>query len=908
VSEPVRVDRSERRPFGLIAATFFVIAFAGWLMPAVQLPRLTLFSPVFLAIAILGNVATGLIVLAIGRAETARRSTIFLGCSFVATGVTLFLVVLFLRLLPGNPAIVSSAPGLAAWLFICWHVSVATGAFAYVFVRRFDDVPAANAYFGRWVCAGLVVFVVLVVLPVCVFVDRLPTLDTGTSTIGYERSLIGPACALLLLLATVALYRIRTPNSVERALAFSYFALTLSFVLFLVSGHRYTASFYLGRSFVAAGSLIVVVTAMRTLVAQRSRLGVVEWTLGQVASESAKRAGRIRAVSGMSSAAQSSEAERSSAVLLSATAAMRPGKPMLGMLTHQRGETIVVDATVWSEFADNGETLAHVIFPGAIYPVEQTMATQLRGHGRAMGWDDLAAGQRPNMVYTKDGMRSFIGSPIPCAGIPRFIAFISPATMADEPFAEDDFAYVDVVAAFFAARFNQQQQIERIAFQVEHDALTGLDNRATFLAAIGTELAGGAPFTIALIDLDGFRHVNDRYGHQIGDELLVEVATGLRRVGNGDLIARMSADEFGVVIRGAASREAAAASLQRYADLFAAPFPTGDRTGTQLVAVGASIGAARCPVDGAAVEEVLRRADLALDVAKERGGSVTLLFEQSMEAMLEATRLRTLEFSAAIANDQLALVYQPTFTLATRAITGAEALVRWNHPVRGLIGPEEFIPFAERTGLIAPLTMWVLAHVSLDIASVPELPPGFRIYFNVAAPMLDDVPFIAAVNAGLTKNSGLANHLGVEVTESAAMQNIDRSMRTIALFRSWGLPVAIDDFGTGHSSLTYLKRFTVDLVKIDKSFVNGLPSDERDGQVTEMLLHIVDRFGFATIAEGIENEAQADWLLAHGCRYGQGFFVAKPGSFAELLRRIGVQARPAAEPVTAIAAGGASWA
>jgi len=909
VSDVVRAEQAERRRFALTAATFFVIAIAGWLMPNEPLPRLALFGPVFSAIAILGNLATGFILLTGGQAEIPRRSTIFLGVSFVATGVTLCLVVLVLPMVPQDPPLFTVAPHLGVWLFVFWHVGVATGAFAYVIVRRFEGDSPPQAYFGFVVCAGLTIFIALLALLICGFVDRLPlpSRDIGLAAPGFERLLGGLAVAALLGIATLALHRLSAPSSVERALVFSYLALTLAFVVFVVNGYRYTPSYYLERVFVAAGSLIVLVTTMRMLIASRARLGMVEWQLGQVASESAKRAGRIRAVWGISSAAQTSEAERMSAILLIATAAMRPGKPMLGILSHQVGEAIVVDATGWSEFgADaDADSIAAVVFPGATYPLEQTMATQLRGRGRAIGWDDLSAAHRSSVLYAKHDLRSFIGSPIACAGTTRFVAFVSPAAMTDEPFVEDDFAYVDVIAALFATRFSQQQQVERITFQIEHDALTGLDNRSVFLAAVGTELAVGAPFTIALIDLDGFRHVNDRYGHQIGDELLVEVATGLRRVGNGDFVARMNADEFGVLIRDASSRAEATAGMQRYADLFAAPFPTGDRTGTQLVAVGASIGAARFPSDGAAVEEILRRADLALDVAKERGGSVTMLFEQSMESMLEATRLRTLELSAAIENDQLAMVYQPTFALATRAITGAEALVRWNHPVRGLIGPEEFIPFAERTGLIAALTMWVFAHVSLDIASVSDLPADFRIYFNVAAPMLDDVPFIAAVNAGLNANVGLAKHLGVEVTESAAMRNIERSMSTIALFRSWGLPVAIDDFGTGHSSLTYLKRLAVDLVKIDKSFVTGLPSDERDGQITEMLLRIVDRFGFATIAEGIENAAQADWLLAHGCRYGQGFFVAKPDSFAELLRRIGVQQRrPAGStPIPALASG-----
>ncbi len=878
---------TERSRFRLTVATVVVFAVAGWLMPSAPLPRLAIFAPIFYAIAILGDFTTALILLTSYRAGSASRTTLCLALSFGANAVLLISAVLFLPLLPFSAPILNSRSQFAVWVFLLWHVSVAAGAFAFVIVRRFDRTVLPNTRFVILACAGVVLWIGALVSLAYLYGDRFPLITVGTSTAGFDRFFIGPGVAAMLALATLLVYRLRAPEPVERALVFSLLALTLSFVLFLVSSHRYSAGYYLGRLFVAVGSLTVLVAAMRSLVASRARLGVVEGNLRQVATESAKRAGRIRAVWDICSVAQPTEAEGVNAILSIATAAMRPGKPMLGMLTHEADQTLVVDATAWSDVPEAAD-IAKLVFPGAVYPVEQTMAIQLKGRGRAYGWDDLSTVPLPDMVYAQNGLRSFIGAAIDGAGSGRFVAFVSTATMTDEPFAEDDLAYVEVISAFFAARLRQEQQFERIKFQIEHDALTGLDNRTQFRTAVRERIAAGVPFTIAFIDLDGFRHINDRYGHQIGDELLVEVAVGLRRVAAGDFAARMSSDEFGVLIPDVGALDASTLSLQRYAELFAAPFPTGDRTGTQLLSVGASIGAARFPSDGNSAEELMRRADLALDVAKERGGSVTMVFDTSMEAMLEANRLRVVELGEGIANDQLAMVYQPTFALATRKITGAEALVRWNHPERGLVEPAEFVGFAEHNGLIAALTMWVFARVTNDIASAPPLPPGFRIYFNVAAPMLDDVPFIAAVNEALSLNPTLAKHLGIEVTESAAMLNIERSMNTVALFRSWGVTVAIDDFGTGHSSLAYLKRLTVDLVKIDRSFISGLPGDERDGQITEMLLRIIDRFGFATLAEGIETEAQADWLLAHGCRYGQGYFIARPRPFAELLDRLGL--------------------
>jgi diguanylate cyclase (GGDEF)-like protein len=461
--------------------------------------------------------------------------------------------------------------------------------------------------------------------------------------------------------------------------------------------------------------------------------------------------------------------------------------------------------------------------------------------------------------------------------------------MTDEPFGEDDRAYVEVIASLFAARFEEQQQNDRIAFQIEHDELTGLAGSDQFRTAVRLAISAHAPFAIASINLDSFRNVNDRYGNDAGDAVLVEVAARLRRVAGGDLVARVGSDEFAIMMSEDLTPELAAARLQRYTDLFRTPFLAGSEAGGHALALGASIGAARFPADGDSAEAVYRRCGFALDAAKAHGGSVTCLFENPMEPALTTVRLRVVELRDAIANDQLAIVYQPTFSLATRWISGAEALVRWNRPGREPIGPAQFVDFAERNGLIAALTRWVFARVSSDVARTSALPDGFRIYINLAAPMLEDHAFIAAVNTALGEQPALAEHLGFEVTESAAMENVERSIDTLARFRGWGLHVAIDDFGTGHSSLAYLNDLTVDLVKIDRSFVAGLPQGEGDGQVVEMLLQVIARFGFAALAEGIETEAQAAWLLEHGCRFGQGFLVAKPRSFDELLQRIGVR-------------------
>jgi EAL domain-containing protein (putative c-di-GMP-specific phosphodiesterase class I) len=286
------------------------------------------------------------------------------------------------------------------------------------------------------------------------------------------------------------------------------------------------------------------------------------------------------------------------------------------------------------------------------------------------------------------------------------------------------------------------------------------------------------------------------------------------------------------------------------------------------------------------------RADVALAVAKEHGGSWIEVFDEATYARLQQRHVRLVELADAIANDEFALVYQPTFDLATRRITGAEALIRWDHPLSGRLLPDEFITLAEGSELIVPLSRWVLDRLLRDLAAGPVLPANFRIYFNLSSRTLSDLPFIAEVREVLDRFPDLVEHIGVEVTERAAIDNVQNAMRTLESLRAWGLTVAIDDFGTGYSSLSYLKQLAADVIKIDRSFVTPLPGSGSDGVITDMLLRMADSFGFTTLAEGVETEEQAAWLLAHGCQRGQGYLVAKGGSFDELLQRLVTSSPP----------------
>jgi diguanylate cyclase (GGDEF)-like protein len=881
---PSRARPAEAAVVPLLVAGVCVVAIVGIDFRNVFLPRFSIFNPIAVFTAALCDASTAAVLLETWRHSYARRSTFVLALSFAVCAILAFLAVIVASQ-PGQPAILRLSMQAPAWLYVCWHISAAAGAFAYIILRRDEGSTVLSRRFAAVSIAFAALIVGVSLALASSFADRLPILVVGNSFRVVISSEFGSVVLALLTGATLLAFRIRGPTMIDRTVAVAMLSLTLDSLLLFVGSGRFSGAFYASRALLVAGSMVVLVSAVQALIASRSRLVEIESTLAHVEGEAARRAGRIRALWQIAANSYDSEEDRFRAMLDIAAATIRPGKSMFGGLSHREGNKIVVDAISGTASGTAADAFAQLVYPGLVVDLGESILNLVPADGGTRAWDDLSDVAEGTMSW-RLGWRSFVGTPLTVGERTFYVTFGSPDIMSDEPFAEDDIAFVEVVASFLANSLTQQFQYEQIKFEIEHDALTGLDNRAQFRKAVREEIAAGRSFAIAFVDLDGFRHVNEREGYQTGDEMLVEVARGLVSIADGDLVTRMSADEFGILMRRAGLRSAAAAAITRYAEFFLEPLLAGDHSVTRKPKVGASIGVSRFPDDGDSVEELVRRAAVALDVAKSGGGSTTTIFDTSMEAMFEESQVRLAELNEAFARDQFALVYQPTFDLASREFVGAEALVRWDHPVRGRLSPAEFLGFAERNGLMGLLSRWVLARVTRDVREYRAfLPPGFRVYFNLTAQMLDDVPFISKLNETLRETPGLSEHLGVEVTETAAMENVERSMYTIELFRRWGLSVAIDDFGTGYSSLSYLKQLTVDVIKIDRSFVMGLPADERDAALTEMLLRITDRFGFVTLAEGIETEAQAAWLLAQGCRLGQGYLIAKPGPFEQLVRR-----------------------
>jgi len=876
-----RPTSGERTTGLILVGLVLAIAVTGLTSRDGPIRPLLLVSPIAFFVAAIANAGTAAVLWTTWRHTIERRSSFILALAFALSAGLTFLSLLMFPTLPGMPPLFPTDSRAGEWIYLLLQMTRVAGAIGYALVRVRFDGPALTRTFAALVAAPAVLFALAAIAAIVAGLQHVLIAPLGAAGLhGIAELSVAPLAAAAW--ATIAIPRATT---FDRAFALSLLALAIDAALYS-AGPRFSGSYYGSHTLLMLSALLVFVAGVQSLVASRARLSAVESRLATIEGESAVTAGRIRALWQIASDRSTYEDERFVRILETATAAIRPSLPLIGVLSHLHDDTLVVDATASTITGPAAATLAATIFPGATLPFKRMLLSYVAAAGETRVWNDVAAEEWRDSIAAEVGCRSLVATVVAIGRRTYFLTFASPQAVEDKPFAEDEIAFVDVVASFIASHFTQQMHYERIQFQIEHDALTGLENRVQFRRRVREEIATGRGFAVAFANLDGFRHVNESQGHQMGDEILVEVAAGLRSVDEANVVARTSGDEFGLVIRNVESAEAAAAALERYAARFREPFHTGDRAGTHTIRVGASIGAARYPTDGRTAEELMLRGDAALVAAKARGGSTAMLFDQPMEAALQAAQLRVAELADAIATGQLTLLYQPTFDLATRAVVGAEALVRWDHPERGRILPAHFVPFAERTGLIEPLSRWVLDRLVRDLTQTNVLPPGFRIYFNLAATLLENLSFISRFEDTLRAEPGLVDHVGIEVTETAAMQNVERAMSTIELFRNWGLSVAIDDFGTGYSSLSYLKQLTVDAIKIDQSFIAGLPDDERDAELAEMLIRITDRFGFVTLAEGIETEAQAVWLLDHGCRLGQGYLMAQPAPFDELLRRV----------------------
>jgi diguanylate cyclase (GGDEF)-like protein len=440
-------------------------------------------------------------------------------------------------------------------------------------------------------------------------------------------------------------------------------------------------------------------------------------------------------------------------------------------------------------------------------------------------------------------------------------------------------ALKDELARLYSESGARREFEARLAYQAFHDPLTGLPNRAWFAARLEDALAR-APLTrstvaVLFLDLDRFKVVNDSLGHERGDQLLAEVAERLRTCpGVGQGLARLGGDEFTVLLTGATEADA----CRTAGHILAALEPPIHLAGRELV-VTASIGIALGGESANAAADLLRDADMAMYRVKHHGRSGIALFDAGMNATAVARLEREMDLRHAIANGEFVLVYQPKVDLQTGRIVGMEALVRWQHPREGLLPPSEFIALAEETGLMLTLGQWVLTEACRQTRAWLERWPGrppLTLSVNLAAQQFRD-PGLGAMVVGVLDETGLpATALQLEITESTVMDDVDAAVATLRELRAHGLRLALDDFGTGYSSLSYLKRFPLDVLKIDKSFVDGLGRDTEDTAIVAAVIALAHILGMQVIAEGVETLEQAHQLRQLSCELGQGYLFGRP--------------------------------
>lgn len=435
---------------------------------------------------------------------------------------------------------------------------------------------------------------------------------------------------------------------------------------------------------------------------------------------------------------------------------------------------------------------------------------------------------------------------------------------------------------FLAREIDERRESEsRMRHMAYHDALTGLPNRVLFAESLVREVDRAKTSRTAVgvfcIDLDGFKEVNDEHGHPFGDEFLRCVAERIVATApESATVARLGGDEFAVI---AALDDGSAGILAMIAESLIAglqqPFEIGETT----VHVGACIGISAFPCDGAEPEHLLKKADTALYRAKSEGSGVFRVFAPTMNTELEQRRGRSRELRYALERNQLELHYQPLVSLSSRRPIGFEALLRWRHPLRGLVKPGEFIAMAEETGLILPLGEWVLKAACLDAVTWPD---KLKVAVNLSALHFRRSGIVKLV-AGVIEETRIdPSRLEIEVTESVLLSNSREVLNALRGLRALGVSVSLDDFGTGFSALSYLLEFQFDKIKIDQSFVAGLGLGPRADSIVSAVVALAAGLDVTSLAEGVETEEQAVILLAAGCRQGQGHLFGKPMPVADV--------------------------
>ncbi len=434
-------------------------------------------------------------------------------------------------------------------------------------------------------------------------------------------------------------------------------------------------------------------------------------------------------------------------------------------------------------------------------------------------------------------------------------------------------------------------RLRAMDFLAQHDALTRLPNRLLFQEKIHRAMKraqrSGGGFGVLFVNLDFFKNINDSLGYAAGDDLLCAVAERLRaRLDELDTLARLGADEFAVLIEGGAPGQQLASAAQALLEALGQPFAVAG----QELFLSASIGISCYPEDGEDEQTLLAHADAAVHRAKERGRNQYAFFSAELNTLArEALTLKS-NLRQAIERREFVLYYQPRIAPETRRVLGVEALIRWRHPVLGLVPPSKFIPLAEQTGLIELIGDWVLETACAQRAAWTAAgQPPFRVAVNLSLRQLAARDLEARVVELLAIHRLAPQELELEITESVLMEDPAGAMNVLKKLRARGIGIALDDFGTEYSSLSYLKHFPLDFMKIDQSFVRGIPQDSDDVAITRTVLTLARNLGLHVIAEGVETQAQFEFLRELSCDEVQGYWISRPLPVEELERFLASQ-------------------
>ena len=428
------------------------------------------------------------------------------------------------------------------------------------------------------------------------------------------------------------------------------------------------------------------------------------------------------------------------------------------------------------------------------------------------------------------------------------------------------------------------------------DPLTGLPNRTRFHTRLGEARSrlerNREGFAVLAVDLDRFKHVNDTLGHPIGDALLQKVAERLQSaVRPTDTVARLGGDEFAVIQGNVSDVIGAEVLAKRIVDLLGRAYIVEGH----LINIGASVGVAIAPADGADPDILLKNADLALYRAKTDGRDTFRFFEPEMDARMQARRSLELDLRKALAMHEFELVYQPQMNLETDQLVGCEALIRWHHPIRGLVSPADFIPLAEEIGLIVPIGEWVIRTACSEAARWPE---GLSVAVNLSPAQFKSKKLVQAVASALAASGLAPGRLELEITEGVLLQENEANLATLHALRALGLRISMDDFGTGYSSLSYLRSFPFDKIKIDRSFISGGKANGDSMAIVRAIANLGASFGMTTVAEGVETPEQMNRIRHEGCTDVQGYFISRPISALDIRRLFAARAKASALPTT----------